>query len=143
MIAIRGVDGHDFTKFCSVTDVRLDPLVHLCHYLNYFYCSSSAIEAIQWLKGDEIVETDNVDPLDESHFFISNGAITADMAGHYYCRALIMGDLTDRSSAGQLTVLGERGGNKQPVILKREFGSVVNLIAFIHWALSFPIVFLN
>ncbi|CAI8029974.1 hypothetical protein GBAR_LOCUS17004 [Geodia barretti] len=24
VIAIRGVDGHDFTKFCSVTGIRLD-----------------------------------------------------------------------------------------------------------------------
>ena len=24
VIAIRGVDGHDFTKFCLVTDIRLD-----------------------------------------------------------------------------------------------------------------------
>ena len=61
------------------------------------------------------METDNTDPLDESHLFISKEHMTADTAGQYYCRAMITGDLTESSSAGRLTLLGESGrNNSQP-----------------------------
>ena len=59
---------------------------------------------IQWLKGEEVVETDTTAP---GHFFISNDDMTADTSGQYYCRVKITnGTLTELYSAGRLTVLG-------------------------------------
>jgi hypothetical protein len=85
VIAILGVDGHDFTKFCLVTDI-------------------SVVMEIQWLKGEEVVETDLTTP---GHFSISNDDMTADTSGQYYCRVKrTNGTLTELYSAGRLTVLG-------------------------------------
>ena len=59
---------------------------------------------IQWLKGDEVVETDTTAP---GHYFISNAEITADNSGQYYCRVKRSdGTLTESHNAGTLTVLG-------------------------------------
>ena len=59
---------------------------------------------IQWLRGEEVVETD--DPND-GHYFISNQMMTVEMAGEYFCRAKRTDNtFTDSSSAGRLTVLG-------------------------------------
>jgi hypothetical protein len=77
------VDGHDFTKFCSVTGI--------------------SVMEFQWLKGEEVVETDTTAP---GHYFISNAEITADNSGQYYCRVKRSdGTLTESHNAGTLTVL--------------------------------------
>jgi hypothetical protein len=57
----------------------------------------------QWLKGEEVVETDTTAP---GHYFISNAEITADNSGQYYCRVKRSdGTLTESHNAGTLTVL--------------------------------------
>ena len=66
------------------------------------------MQEFQWLLDEAVVETDAPD---DGHYFISNDMMTAANGGDYYCRVKRMDDsLTNRSSAGRLTVLGRPTG---------------------------------